>query len=178
MEADFYGVTDAQRLTGVSAPSIRAYTGRYASFFSPTATPAPGQARQLSEHDVKLIAYIAQQTGAGRTHEETLKRLEDGALDQFEWTPPASEKAPETATEGAEDATEALVPLSQLRAAQVLISDSQRREQDAVEALRQAQARIEMLQGELGRSQGVADTLREQNARLTRAWWKKLLGIE
>ena len=118
---DFYSVGDVSKMVSVSVASIRSYATRYAALMSPTATPAPGQVRRFSDADVRVIAYVYERTAQGKTHEEVHVELLEGALDGWEWIPPAPTEATETASERTDDAREALVPVSQLHAAQVLV---------------------------------------------------------
>ena len=170
--ADFYSVSDVSKLVGASVASIRSYAARYASFMSPTATPTAGQVRRFSDGDVKLIAYVYEQTANGATHDQVLDRLTNGALDAWNWTPPIPIEAADTSSEGVDDAKEGLVPISQLRAAQVLVEDARQREQKAADSLRQAQSRIELLQSELGQAQGALEVYRRRRPR----WWSAIFG--
>ena len=94
-----------------------------------------GQPRRFTEHELKLIAYIYQRTGQqSQTYEQVQTSLAVGALEQFDWQPP---EATERAKQGEVPPSTARVPAERLQAAQALMLDAQRREQEARE---QAQA--------------------------------------
>jgi len=161
-----YTPKEVSALTGVSPPAIRSYTSRYARFFSPSATPDPGQSRQYTEADVKLTAFIAHSTKErALTHEQIEQELSIGALEQFErplleTTPPA---APEAA---ASESSAVSVPDTQLQAMQALLQAAQHREQEL-------QAEITRLQQELNQAQHALAIYQGQRRS---QWWTRLFG--
>ncbi|MCB0094305.1 MAG: MerR family transcriptional regulator [Caldilineaceae bacterium] len=172
--ADYYSVGEVSKLTGASVASIRVYGARYVKYMSPTATPEPGQMRRFSEDDVKLIAYIYHSTTEGVNHDQVQERLDAGALDSFEWNPPEEQK-PE---QEPETYSSALVPIERLHALnEVLQRETAERERLAT-STQELQKEIARLNADLGKAQGIAETLASQNARLTRSWWRKLLGLD
>ena len=172
-ETTLYTVAEAQRLTGISKPAMRAYAGRaeYRRYLSTFATPQkPGEERQFTESDLKLFAFIFRRTKIGETHEKVAERLAAGDLEQFTWAPLESPSEPqEEPTAG----STALVPVESLRLAQALATEAQRREQEskkeAERRVQEAQARADALQaevqrltGELGRAEGKLEVYEQQ----------------
>lgn len=90
-----YSPTAAARLVGVSASAIRLYckSPALAPFLSAGATPGAKQARQLTDADLRVLAYVRQQTAAGITLATVADRLQAGELDSFTW--PATGPEPE-----------------------------------------------------------------------------------
>src|SRR5688500_15587657 len=86
---EYYTPAEAQEITGASKPALRIYTNRYRRWFSTEATPAEGVTRKFTAADLKLIAYIRQQTSLGETHEEVQEQLIAGVLESFAWESPS-----------------------------------------------------------------------------------------
>lgn len=67
---------DASKLTGVGRSTITGWTSNeFREFFSPTAQAANGRARDLSEHDLRLLVFLKQETAARRTRPEIIEAL-------------------------------------------------------------------------------------------------------
>lgn len=187
MVSRLYSTKEASALAGASRQIIRTYTERYKEHFSREVQAEPGQPRRFTERDLKLIAYIYQQTGqASQKHEQVQAALAAGALEQFDWQPPA-------VTEGAEQGemppSTALVPVERLQAAQALMLDAQRREQEAtaraeaqaqqlreqaMQRERELQEQINQLLRELGHKEGELKVLKAK----PKGFWQRLLGGE
>jgi DNA-binding transcriptional MerR regulator len=183
-----YTTSAAAKLAHVSAGTIRNLTtGQFAAtydgLFSPGATPGKGQPRLFTSEDVKLLAYIRQQTAAGVTHEEAARRVRDGELEAFDWFLPVigessvpPEEAPEATPAGpqAPRSTEAgsfaLAIASQwasllesARAREVALQD---RVIEAETARIRAEAQLEAVQAQLA----------ELKAAQARPWYKRIFG--
>jgi DNA-binding transcriptional MerR regulator len=159
----YYTPAEAAAATGASRAAIRTYTQRYARSFSTEATPEEGRARRFTAADLKLIAFIRDKT--------------TGELERFAWEPPLS-TGEQALTEGGEHA--ALVPSAQLQAIQALLTDAQRREQQAQERLatreQELHARINDLTRQLGEVQGEFKAYKAHRRRPT--WLVWLFGGE
>ena len=183
MVSQLYSTKDASALTGASRQIIRAYTDRYKEHFSREVQAEPGQPRRFTERDLKLIAYIYQQTGqASQKHEQVQAALTSGALDQFDWQP-LEEVEP-----GEVPPSTALVPVERLQAAHALMQDAQRREQEAtaraevqaqqlreqaMQRERELQEQINQLLRELGKTEGELAALRSSKPK---GWLARLLS--
>ena len=64
--AQVYSTAQAAKLTGISEGSVRTYVRapQYAGYFSAGANPPAGSPRQLSEHDLTLLAFVREKTAA------------------------------------------------------------------------------------------------------------------
>ncbi len=173
--SDYYTTKAASELTGASKQIIRTYTERYARHLSTEATPEPGKPRRFTATDLKLLAYVYQQTSTGNlTHDQVLERLAAGALEEFDWQIPA-----QSAMSGAEEsvsAPSALVAVERLQAAQVLLIDSQRREGEAKEREQALIERVAALERALGQAQG--ELTAYKSLRRRPRWWTVLFGGE
>lgn len=172
---DAYTTKEAAELTGASRQIIRTYTERYRRWFSTDATPEPGQARRFTRADLALIGFIhTSTTSAGLTHEQVAEQLASGELERFEWQPERSE-AQEQAEEAEASSTALLVPYAQLRAAELLLHDAQRREGEAREETDTLRERLERLQLELGEARGELAAYKAMQPKRPR-WWLWLFG--
>ena len=186
MVSQLYTTKDASALTGASRQIIRAYTDRYKEHFCSEVQAQPGQPRRFTDQDLKLIAYIYQQTGqASQKHDQVLASLAAGALDAFDWQVP---EVSESKDPGEPSPGTALVPVERLQAAQALMLDAQRREQEAItraeeqarqlseqaiQRERQLQDQINQLLRELGHKEGELEALRVSKPK---SFWARLLG--
>jgi DNA-binding transcriptional MerR regulator len=194
---NLYSVKQAAEITEVSRQSIRAYTGSYARWFSTEATPQQGGERRFTSADLKLIKFIfATVTRDKITHEQVQERLAAGALDAFEWEPDTD--AHRATSEPSQHTNTSLVPVERLQAAQALMMDAQRREQEAIARAeeqaqrlreqaqlreRELQEQINQLLRELGKTEGKIEALQTVQATTppterSRSWWGRLLGRE
>ena len=150
----------------VSSGSLRNYTRDYARWFSTEATTVP---RRFTEEDVRLIAFIVNCTkDRALTHAQVEDRLQEGDLDTFDWQLP---EGSETPVEAHEDVSTHLVPVERVMAAQTLLQDAQRRENEAVEKVDELQRQIADLERQLGQAQG------ELKARYRAPdWWRRIFG--
>lgn len=149
-----YAPAQAARLASVSPASVRNYCKRFSRWFSADATPPAGQARSFTADDVRLLRYVGMATSAGATLAEVDARLDDGALDDFTWSPPDPDApAPPAADPGA-----ALAPIAAALIGQ--LEHMRQREAQLTDALLDAQRRIGQLESQL-------------EAR--RPWWSRLL---
>jgi transposase len=96
--AQVYSTAQAAKLTGISEGTVRNYVRApmYAGYFSAGASPAAGQPRQLSEHDLTLLAFVREKTAGGVTHDQIAGELAAGELEAFTWSAPEApqEEAP------------------------------------------------------------------------------------
>jgi DNA-binding transcriptional MerR regulator len=189
MTDNLYSVKQAAEITEISRQSIRAYTGSYARWFSTEATPQQGGERRFTRADLKLIKFIfATVTRDKITHEQVQERLAAGALEAFDWEPDTD--AHRATSEPFQHTNTSLVPVERLQAAQALMLDAQRREQEAIaraeeqarELREQAQQRerelleqVNQLQRELGKTEGELATIR---ASKPKGFWARLFGGE
>lgn len=164
--APLYTPMQAAALLGISVSAVRLYTNTYARFMSIEAT---GNPRRLTEEDLRRIAFIVSMTSTGQGHERVLSHLDTDKgkqeYDAFEWESPDSEQ----------EANTALVPVAAIQAAQALMLDAQRREQEAIQREQTLQEEINQLQRDLGEAQGELKALKAQR-RKPPAWWMKLFG--
>ena len=173
----YFSTKEASDLTGASKQIIRVYTARYARYLSTEGTPDPGKARRFTEGDLKLLAYVYQQTSTGNmTHEQVLDSLAQGALDRFDWAIPTQGESATEATESAQSAPNALIPIERFQAAQALLMDAQRREQEARDQAQALQDKVNQLERELGQAQGALQAY--QAVRRRPRWWVALFGGE
>jgi DNA-binding transcriptional MerR regulator len=183
--ATLYTPKQAADLLGISPSAVRLYTNTYARHLSTEATSNP---RRLTDSDLRMIAYVVSKTSTGQAHERVLAHLATEAgqqeYDAFEWDTPDT----------SQEANTALVPVAQLQAAQALMLDAQRREQEAIERAEtharelreQAQRRerelldqVNRLQREMGKAEGKIESLEaqlQQPAPRPQSWWARLLG--
>ena len=101
MVKEYYSTKEASELTGASRQVIRVYTDKYARWLSTEATPGPGKERRFTSADLKLIAYVYEQTGTeNQTHDQVIEQITTGALDAFAWETPEPSSSATEATEG------------------------------------------------------------------------------
>ncbi len=173
----YYSTKEASDLTGASKQIIRVYTARYARYLSTEGTPESGKARRFTEADLKLLAYVYKQTSTGNmTHEQVLDSLAKSALDSFDWSISDSPESAPNATESAQSTTSVLLPIERFQAAQALLVDAQRREQEAREQAHALQEQINQLERDLGKAQGALESY--QAVRRRPRWWVVLFGGE
>lgn len=166
----YYLPKDVQRITGCSASALRNYSRDYARWLSTESTTPP---RRFSPEDVRLIAYVLHCTkDRAMTHEQVLATLAAGDLESFEYTPPPIANAPSAVEE---PASTALVPLERLQAAQLLLSEAQRREAAAADQVATLQAEVNRLAGELGKARGELAGVKESRYKAP-AWWRAVFG--
>lgn len=172
---DYCTTKEAAELTGASRQIIRTYTEKYRRHFSTEATPEAGQARRFTRADLALIGFIhTSTTSAGLTHEQVAEQLASGELERFDWQPERPE-APEQAEETESTTSTMLVPYAQLRAAELLLHDAQRRETMAREETETLRERLERLQLELGEARGELAAYKAMQPKRPR-WWLWLFG--
>jgi DNA-binding transcriptional MerR regulator len=169
-----YSTKQAAALTGVSRQALRTYTARYSRYLSTEATPAAGVVRQFTEADLRVLAFVYQQTKEGYSHDQVLAMLAAGDLEGWSWTPKQTLDGEE---EDFEDTQTAIVLHSQLQAvlAQLAVERAERL------AL---QERLESLQHTLGVAEGRLLALSEMNGsmlqsqpqRQTQGFWARLVG--
>lgn len=173
MVSRLYSTKEASALAGASRQIIRTYTDRYKEYFSPEVQAQPGQPRRFTAADLKLIHFIYTSTAEQKlTHEQVQTALSAGALEQFAWQPP---ETPENADQSETSTNTALVPISALQAAQALMQDAQRREEEAREQTQALQDRLATLERELGKAQGELSAYKAMQ-RKPPTWWAKLFG--
>lgn len=167
---EYYYPADVVNQTGVSASTLRNYTKHYVGYLTAAATPGEGQKRVFTEQDLKLVAFIKQKTskrGEGLSHEAVKAAIDRGELEDFE-LPSKSTGETDTALATAENSSALMLLIEQLR----------EREENYRQRDEEQQLEIVALQRELGTAQGRMLELEKQNKRLSRPWWKKVLGME
>lgn len=87
--------TDIRQYFNVTRQTVANWCKEFEEYLSPTATPSNGTHRQLTDDDVKVIALVAEMSGAGRKFDEIHVALRAGQRGEL----------PEITNEGA------LVPL-------------------------------------------------------------------
>ncbi|MCS7220416.1 MAG: hypothetical protein RML36_00960 [Anaerolineae bacterium] len=161
-----YRPAQAATLAGITLAHLREYTLTYAPFFSEHATPPPGEPRLFTPEDVRLLAFIAENTRRGADHEEVIQRLASGALEDFDWWLPEQER------NGSPMIT-ALVSVSQLQGiAEAFFQQAEEtraREEELRARLTIAEYRISQLESELA-------TLRQQVEARNACVWRRWLG--
>lgn len=174
----YYTTKEAADLTGASAQIVRAYTTapEYQRHFSTEATPEKGGIRRFTADDLRLIAFVYQaSTEQALTREQVAEALQAGALEQFSWEVPEPTEPEAESQQSAESTGEALVPVSRLQAAQLLVQDAQERERAAQEQISALQSRVEHLSQELGKAQGELAGFQRAQYRAPN-WWRALFG--
>lgn len=167
----YYAPAEAARRAGVAPSTLRSYAAMtvYRQFFSRGARPQPGQRRQYSGDDVRLVAYIAAQSAAGLPHQTIAAQLPAGVL--ADWQPPAEQTNQAAQGEQAAHGPQA----SQLALALAADLAAQRAEVKSLyERLVQSEARAAAAE------QAAAD-LRNQldqvTAQASRSWWARLAQL-
>lgn len=158
MSDQLYTTKSASQVTGISRPALRTYTARYGRYLSTHATPESGSPRQFTGDDLRVLRFVYELTSGGATHELVQERLAAGALDEFDWMPPKPARS--SGAEDALDGSTALVTREQVQSMQLLMLDAQRRENEALEREKAAQAQIAELQRALGQAEGELQTLK------------------
>ncbi len=170
---DYYFPKDALTIIGVSASTLRNYTKDFERWLTTEATTTP---RKFTAADMRLFAFIRFRTSEKLERLETVQAaLDAGALDAFDWQPPPPPQRPTMATAAQDSEAGVLVPLESLRLHQALLSESQRREEQASTEAAELRARIEALQNELGRAQGELAAVKSSRYHAPR-WWRVLFG--
>lgn len=162
-----YRPAQAATLAGITLAHLREYTLAYAPFFSEHATPLPGEPRLFTPEDVRLLAFIAENTRRGVGYEEVIQRLASGALEDFDWwLPEQGQNRSQTAT--------ALVPVPQLQViAEAFLQQAEEtraREEELRARLTIAEYRISQLEGELAL---LRQQMEARNTRVWRRWFGK-----
>lgn len=93
-----YSPAQAARATGTSTSAVRLYLSdpRYEPWFSDSTRPGKGDPKVLTADDVRLVAFIRQQTQAGATHDDVVGALLAGELETWVWLPDGEEEEPTT----------------------------------------------------------------------------------
>ena len=178
-----YKPTQVARMTGISTSSVKVYTTRHTSHFSPGATPEPGARRYFSENDAKVLAFIAHFTDQGVNHDEIAAKLADGELSAFEWTAPTTPRQDDA--QNAQEAPGQPAGLVLWQEWRDMNARFQEFTQEASE--REAKIREEALQREItlrdelteakeraARAEGELTALKEAR----RPWWARWFGRE
>lgn len=165
--ADLYTPKRVCDILEISQSALRGYVGKYERKLSTEATTTP---RKFTEADLHALAFVVASTSAGKTHDQVLAAW-DEEYPTFEW------EATVQPTDPTGDAGTALVPMAALQAAQALMLDAQRREEEAREEARererQLQEQINQLLRDLGHKEGELEALR---ASKPKGFWSRLFG--
>ncbi len=170
---DYYFPKDAQAIVGISASTLRNYVKDFERWLTTEATTPP---RKFTADDLRLMAFIRFRTQEKQERLDAVQAaLDAGAMDAFDWQPPPPPQRPTTATATQDSEAGVLVPLESLRLHQALLSESQRREEQASTEAAELRTRIEALQNELGRAQGELAAVKSSRYHAPR-WWRALFG--
>ena len=176
-----YTTSQAAKLAGVSSGTIRNLTtgqfaASYTGLFSAGATPGKGAPRLFTAEDIRLLAFIRQQTAASITHEETARRIRAGELEAFTWSAPIGaeaaapvDNAPQNVTAGTQGTPEAEAGSFALALASQWVSaleSARARELELQDRLIAAETRAARFEGEL-------TALKTAQAR---PWYRRLFG--
>lgn len=165
-----YTPKQARDILGVSPSALRTHSTTYARYLS---TEATGNPRNFTDADLRVLAFVVNNTGMGKQHKDILQMLADDAPEfaAFDWHAPAS-------VDAGEPMQTALVPAERLQAAQALMVDAQRREQEARAQLeareRELLDQVGELRQALGRAEGKLEALEATQQR--RSWWARMFG--
>ena len=170
---DYYFPKDVMSIIGISSSTLRNYTKDFERWLTTEATTAP---RKFTADDLRIFAFIRFRTQEKLERLDTVQAaLDDGALAAFDWQPPPPTQRPQATTATQEGETGVLVPLESLRLHQALLSESQRREEQASTEAAELRTRIEALQNELGRAQGELAAVKSSRYHAPH-WWRVLFG--
>ena len=183
MSETLYPSGQAARLAGISGGSLRNYCqggrfGRfYAAYLSAGAAPAPGQPREFTASDIAVLRFVRSRTAQGAAHETIAAELAAGALETFDWQPPAESAAQVRAARQAGQAEEeaqgvdggrqpaALAIMAQTVTAE--LAATRQREQTLWERIVEAETRAARAEGELAALKAAQDRP---------GFWRRLLG--
>lgn len=202
-----FSARQAAQAVRVSEASLRNYTpgpgsrwgSLYAPFFSSGAGGQPGGGpRQLTAGDVRLLGYIAEQTGAGLTHQQIADQLARSNNVPSDWQPAAEPVAKRRRTKAVvaappEQASVALATIPPATDAAMLSLAQQLAEglagvmrqqlADARQDLQTVQAEKADLEAELRQvaaraavAEAEAAMLAARVAELRRPWWRRWFG--
>ena len=188
-----YTPKQVTEIAGISLASVRNYTDRYRQWYSPQATPPPGEARLFSEADLLLTCYIAQTTQAGSNHGDIAAHLEKsgGVPSDFveAWEAPTQQRgSPQPQEEEAQAPTAgALVPGDQARALWAMVEQqvaqaqalaekerarADRLQEEALDKERALLAQLAEKERAIGELAGELRAVKEQR----KGWLDRLLG--
>lgn len=151
-------VTYLARLLNVSVGTIRRWVGDdvYGPFLTPSASPAKGNTRIMTEHDQRVLYYVAQLREMGLSQDAILERLR--RMQESDWRdlPPVPAE-----WDGKGDTLPMEVAAN--RASEMVQSAVLQKElQHVREALQLAESRVEELETQLQTVTGEKDELVEQ----------------
>lgn len=165
---DVFSVKDASELTGISRPSLRVYTTKYARWLSTEATPARGQARTFTAADLRTLRYVYEQTQAGATHDQVMARLDAGELESYAWHVPAQEEPQDS------EPTGVMAP-DQVAILQGMFEELRAQLAQAAQRETQLRERVDDLTMQLGETKGrLAE--RKSGKWQAPAWFRAIFG--
>ena len=158
---DHYTPSQVASMIGRSTATVRRLTTQYARQLSDSANPPKGEARRYTPEDVAILQLATQAIDAGISRDAVLARLDtvtlsDALLDDM--PTPITPVAP-----------------SQAPAALALLEDARRQADDAREEAAALRERVEMLQRQLGQTEGELAAYKALRPRRPR-WWIWLFG--
>jgi len=168
-----YSPAQVAHMTGASSSAVRNYATVYADHLSIGANPPKGKAKKFTTADVKLIAYVAQQTsptGAGPTHETIKQQIAGGALDGFDGpsmvVPEPKQRGRKIGQTGTALATTQESFTHALGAVERLIAMGHEKEKELYDEVSRLNRQIGELQWQLGEATAMVDMLEKENERL------------
>jgi len=151
-------VTSLARLLDVSVGTVRRWVGDdiYGPFLTPSASPSKGNTRIMTEHDQRVLYYVAQLREIGMSQDAIVERLKH--MQENDWVdlPPLP---------GEWDGTGETLPVdvAATRASEMVQSAVLQKEiQHLREALELAQSRLKELESQLQTVSGEKDELVQQ----------------
>lgn len=163
-----YRPSEVIKVLGVSSSTLKNWVKWYAPYLSPNASLA-GQPRYFAPDDLRLLAFVAQQSRQGLPRSEITARLDAGELAAFDWQPP--QDAPHGPTEplGEPPPGQAMLVLVTQYAG--LLDAARERERELTDRLITAESRAARAEGQLETLQAA------QTAAQTRpGFWRRLFG--
>ncbi len=167
-------VGDMAGTFGVTPQTIRSWCSEFQTFLSPGATPPAGQARNINEDDIRVLALVAKMRGELASYEAIGAALDSGQradLPEIEEQPHSGALVTRlTATLARyEGELEAVREERDYLRGQVV--EAQQRERDALERAARAEA-VQEAQREREAPQSAPQTPTEPTAR---PWWKRII---
>ncbi len=143
-------VGDMAGIFGVTPQTVRSWCSEFQAFLSPGATPPAGQARNINEDDIKVLALVASMRGDLASYEAIGAALDSGARADL----PEEEEQPHAGGALVTRLTATLAryegQIEEIRQERDYLreelTEAQRRERDALERAARLEGRLEGLE--------------------------------
>lgn len=145
---------EVARRLDVTGQTIRRWTREYREFMSPSAKPAPGASRTLSDTDVRVLAYIAHLRNENRDPDYVKERLRQSREKNYDDLPPIP---PEWHQEPIE--ADRAMSIARLAAENTQLTA---RLENALENLEESRAKVAALEARNAELATSAETTKEQ----------------